>query len=244
MGYRGRVGFGFGPSLGPAAKMILIWNVIFFLLQQIIGRGMIEYLGLVPYYVIPRGFVWQLGTYMFLHGDLWHLVLNMFILWMLGSQLEYEWGSRRWLKYYFITGIGAGITTLASAWASEIFGFGDPRIPAHLIPTIGASGAVYGLLLAFGLTWPNRRVYLWFLIPIPAKILVLGLCILEFISSVSYVNDGIGHFAHLGGMIFGYILLRGWPGQGLFRRWRQQRRKRNIRLIDSEDDEPWRRRWP
>lgn len=244
MGYRGRTGIGFGPSIGPAVKMLLIWNVIFFLLQRIVGFGMTRYLGLVPYSIVTRGFVWQLVTYMFLHGGMWHLLFNMFALWMFGSELEYLWGTRRWLKYYFITGIGAGITTVAFAWASRIFGFGDPRVPAVFIPTIGASGAIYGLLLAFGLTFPNRPIFLYFLFPIPARIFVLVFGAIEFFSSFSHVNDGIGHFAHLGGMVFGYILLRGWPGQGSFRGWKQKRMRRKFKIVESDDDEPWRRNRP
>ncbi|MBD3334100.1 MAG: rhomboid family intramembrane serine protease [Candidatus Eisenbacteria bacterium] len=238
MAYRpaGGGGIGFGPSLSPAVKMIMLWNVIIFLLQQLFGFGLTRIAGLVPYAVVLKGFIWQPVTYLFLHGGLFHLLFNMFALWMFGSELEYLWGTRRWLKYYFITGIGAAVTTMAFAWAAYLFDFGNPQ--AILIPTVGASGAIYGLLLAFGLTFPNRPIFLWFLFPIPARIFVLIFGAIEFISSISYVNDGIGHFAHLGGMVFGYILLRGWPGSGGFRGWR---RKRKLSVYDFDDGPPRRR---
>jgi len=250
MGYQ-RPTLSFGPPLSPAVKMLIIWNFIFFLLQQTLGRWLVPselsldwfsaHFGLRPVDVVTRGYVWQLVTYMFLHGGILHIGLNMFALWMFGGELEYLWGSRRWLRYYFITGIGGGVTTIIFAYVAEIFGI---RAGYPYIATIGASGSVFGLLLAFGLTFPNRILLVGFFFPMKAKFLVLIFGAIAFFNSVSYANDGVGHFAHLGGMIFGYILLRGWPGQGMFRRWKQQRMRRKFRVIESDDDEPWRRRWP
>ena len=233
---------GFGPAFSPAVKMLILWNVIFFLLQQIAGRYLIAFGALFPYAVVRHGFVWQLVTYMFLHGGIWHILFNMFALWMFGSELEFLWGTRRWLKYYFLTGVGAGITTVAFAWAAAGLGLGNAR--AMFIPTIGASGAIYGLLLAFGLTFPNRPIYLYFLFPIPARVFVLIFGGIEFLASISYVNDGIGHFAHLGGMLFGYVYLRGWPGGGAYRRWRRERKRRGLRVVFPDDEDGRASRWP
>jgi membrane associated rhomboid family serine protease len=132
---------------------------------------------------------------MFLHGSFFHFLFNMFVLWMFGGQLERYWGSREFIKYYFITGIGAGLCT--SVVNSSSF-----------IPTIGASGAIYGLLLAYGLTFPNAIIYLYFLLPIKAKYFVLFFGIVEFIASIAPRNDMVAHLAHLGGMLFGLVYLK------------------------------------
>ncbi|MBU1702467.1 MAG: rhomboid family intramembrane serine protease [Candidatus Eisenbacteria bacterium] len=240
MAFRQSSGVSFGPRISPAVKMIMIWNVIFYLLQQLLGSSMTRYAGLIPYSVMGQGFLWQPITYMFLHGGLFHLLFNMFALWMFGSELEYQWGTKRWVKYYFLTGIGAGLTTIAFAYVAIKLGFGNPR--AIYIPTIGASGAIYGLLLAFGLTFPNRPILLYFLFPIPARIFVLIFGAIEFISSVSQSDDGISHIAHLGGMVFGYIFLKGWPGGSSRDRWRRDKLRSSFRIIegdDSKDDSPW-----
>ena len=139
--------------------------------------------------------VWQLFTYMFLHGGFFHFLLNMFLLWMFGSELERHFGSREFLKYYCITGVGAGVLTLLAS-------------PHSLIPTVGASGAIYGLLLAYALYFPNRLIYLWFLIPIKAKHLVIFFGIIEFFFALSHAPSGIAHFAHLGGILVGFLYLK------------------------------------
>ena len=148
MSYSYRPRFGFGSMLTPMVKSLLIINVIVFLLEYITGgTEMIYLLGLVPRFVLRRFFIWQFFTYMFLHGGFWHLFLNMFILWMFGSEIERYWGSREFLKYYFITGVGAGFLSWLTAMNSPV-------------PTIGASGAIYGILVAYGMMFPNRPVYL------------------------------------------------------------------------------------
>ena len=150
--------------------------------------------GLVPA-LVWKGHVWQLVTYMFLHGSFMHILLNMFVLWMFGGQLERQWGQREFLKYYFLTGIGAGLCTVVAH-------------PGSVIPTIGASGAVYGILLAYGLTFPNSIIYLYFLLPIKAKYFVLIFGVIEFITTISPSGDMVAHLAHLGGMIFGLVYLK------------------------------------
>jgi membrane associated rhomboid family serine protease len=148
-----------------------------------------------PHWSIRVPALWQFVTYMFLHGGFWHLFLNMFILWMFGSEIERYWGSRTFLKYYFITGVGAGLLS----WLTAI---NSPH------PTIGASGAIYGILVAYGMMFPNRPVYLYFLLPIKAKHFVIFLAIMELMASRGQASSGIAHFAHLGGMLFGYVYLK------------------------------------
>ncbi len=196
----------------PGVKNLLLANIAVFIVQ-ILAPSLIEnkYFILVPQLVFKKLYLWQLVTYMFLHGGLGHIFFNMFALWMFGIELERTWGTKEFLKYYFLTGIGAGIfIALFSSY-----------------PTIGASGAVYGVLAAFALFFPDRYVYLYFLFPIKMKYLALGLGLLEFLSSYR-AADGIAHVAHLGGMIIGFFYLRykyrHWGiGQNffknLFRRW-------------------------
>jgi len=192
--YRPR--YGFGGMLTPMVKSLLIINIIVFLLEYITGGSeMIYFFGLVPRFIVHRFYIWQFVTYMFLHGGLWHLFLNMFILWMFGSEIERYWGSRTFLKYYFITGVGAGVLSWLTALNS-------------VTPTIGASGAIYGILVAYGMMFPNRPVYLYFLLPVKAKHFVIFLVIMELMASRGQASSGIAHFAHLGGMLFGYLYLK------------------------------------
>ena len=186
--------FGFGRGITPTVKILMIFNASFFLVQEILQVDWFSMFGLVPA-LLWKGYAWQLVTYMFLHGSFLHIFINMFVLWMFGGQLERQWGRREFLKYYFITGIGAGLCT---AMAN----------PGSMIPTIGASGAVYGILLAYGLTFPNSIIYIYFLLPIKAKYFVLIFGVIEFIASISPSGDMVAHIAHLGGMIFGLFYLK------------------------------------
>jgi membrane associated rhomboid family serine protease len=138
--------------------------------------------------------IYQLISYMFLHGSFFHLFFNLFVLYLFGRELEAIWGTKRFLTYYFVSGIGAGIiTTLLSN-----------------NPVIGASGAIYGLLLAYGVLFPNRTLLLYFVIPIKAKYMVIIFGAIEFFASMSSGGDGIAHITHLGGMAFGGIMLALW----------------------------------
>ena len=139
--------------------------------------------------------IWQLLTYMFMHGSWSHIFFNMFALWMFGYVLENYWGSRRFLFYYLVCGIGAGLCNLI--------------VPGWTI-TVGASGAVYGILLAFGMMFPNERIYLYFIMPIKAKWFVIGYAAIELLDGLFMTSDGIAHFAHLGGMLVGLILILYW----------------------------------
>jgi membrane associated rhomboid family serine protease len=216
---------GFRRSLTPVVKYLIIFNASFFLVQEILRVDWFLELGLVPT-LVWHGWVWQLVTYMFLHGGFLHILFNMFVLWMFGGEMERVWGSKEFLKYYFLTGIGAGICTVVIK-------------PNSIIPTIGASGAVYGILLAYGLTFPNAIIYLYFLLPIKAKYFVLFFGVLEFIASVSPSGDMVAHLAHLGGMIFGFLYLKRYNFIKLIsRKFRlysdTQRIKKQQRLYEQE----------
>ena len=160
--------FSFGPGpLSTAMKALIGANVLMFFAQtfQPVLTGLF---GLEPSYVVRYGWVWQLGTYMFLHGGLFHILFNMLALWMFGTELERMWGTRYFLKFYFVTGIGAGILTVLFS----LLPFSASQ-QLYASNVIGASGAIYGLLLAYALYFPDRPIYLYFVFPIPAKIFVL-----------------------------------------------------------------------
>jgi membrane associated rhomboid family serine protease len=207
----------------PAIKWLLIINAAMFFLPQIlrIDFQLDHLLGLVPALVWGRGFVWQLATYMFLHGGIWHILINMFILWMFGSELERTWGTREFLKFYFIAGIGAGLINV---------GFAALRPSTAMIPVIGASGAIYGLLVAYAMLFPERYVYLYFLIPVKVKYLVIFMVALEFFST--YRPDGVAHFAHLGGALVGFLYLK-YNFRWRLRRWSLLEYYRRLRARTS-----------
>ena len=222
----------FGGPLTRAVKTIMISCVVVFLYQfisqAITGRSEINLIfGLIPVLVWKKFFIWQLFTYAFLHGGLFHLLFNMFALWMFGCELERHWGSRVFIKYALVTGIGAGISTVIVS-------------PNLAIPTIGASGLVYGILLAYGLLFPNRMIYLYFLFPIKAKYFVLIFGALELFASWSGSTDNIAHLAHLGGMLFGFVYLRYYSLLSGLRRYYYQTKKKRLRrkfkVIDGKDD--------
>jgi len=194
----------FGPKMTPAVKMFLIINIGAYVLLTIDRTAtpanqlgfMDSWLALIPV-TVTKGFqVWRLITYMFLHAmNPVHILVNMFILWMFGPEVERVLGRNRFVRYYFFTGIGAGLCSLIVK-------------PFDFILVIGASGAVCGILLAFAIYFPNRMLLLMFVIPIKAKYLVIGLFVLELFLSISGSQDGIAHFAHVGGALFGYIFLK------------------------------------
>jgi membrane associated rhomboid family serine protease len=195
------INYSFGPGpITPAVKWLIIANVVMFMAGVIYGR-LSEYLGLSPQDVFEQQWIWQLVTYMFLHGGPVHILFNMLGIWMFGVELERRWGTRAFLKYYAITGIGAGLTVLAVAllptdWAAR----------TYFASTIGASGALYGLLMAFAFYFPDRPILMFLLFPIPAKYFVAIIGAMAFLSAP---NSQVSEAAHLGGLLFGYIYLRG-----------------------------------
>ncbi len=191
-----RYDFGYNRMTRVVGLLIAVNAVIYFL-GSFGVKEVMHWCWLDPS-SIQRGYIWQLFTYMFLHGNFLHLFFNMFALWMFGCEIERSWGWKAFLRYYVITGVGAGILTfLVSLYFS-------PNIP-----TIGASGAVFGILVAYALMFPNRLIYIWFVLPVKAKYLVAIFALLTFIASFRQPQQGgIAHFAHLGGMLIGYVYLR------------------------------------
>ena len=227
----------FGPELTPIVKLLMIANgsifVITYLLAALADIYVVAWLGLRPYDVTRSLHIWQLGTYMFLHVEFFHILFNMFALWMFGSDLEKSWGSEKFLFYYFLTGIGAGLCDVLVH-------------PSATSVTIGASGAVYGLLLAFGMTYPDRPILIYFVIPIKAKYFVMIIGGIAFLSAVGSSGSGISHIAHAGGMIFGYLyLLRGtlFRSRLRYHEWREARRRKKFKVymekISREDPDRW-----
>ncbi len=214
---RGSRGLMMGGGLSNAVRMIIAWNIIFFLVQ-FMSAGLLSPL-LLSRDGVMHGKIWQLATYMFLHGGPFHLIINMLILWMFGSELEHLWGTRRFVKYYFFTGVGAGIVTVLTSAS----------------PTLGASGAIFGILLAYGLTFPDRPVLLYFLFPIKAKYFVIILGLIDLFAALSGSNDNVAHTAHLGGLLFGWVYLKGVPGLGLYQNAKRERQKKKFRVIEFKD---------
>jgi len=255
--------------LPTGVKHLLILNALFYIAALVfrssMGIDLDRWLAL--YYIGSDSFrPWQYLTYMFMHGSFEHIFFNMFALWMFGYILENFWGTRRFVIFYLLCGIGAGvfhtlvtglmampvlndiniyasnpspealiqiyndhfegiinpqwITEVTNAWRSGMQGdFALDTTSALMevynksvigIPTVGASGAIYGILLAFGMMFPEERIYLYFLVPIKAKWFVVGYAVVELVTGIIGTNDGIAHFAHLGGMLVGLILILIW----------------------------------
>lgn len=190
--YRYRFSFRYG--FPPLIKKLMILMVGVFLLQMLVSQRMNFYLGLVPLLVWKKYFFWQLFTYLFLHGGITHLLFNLLALWIFGGELENYWGSKKFLFYFLFCGIGAGILTVLFS-------------PHQFIPVIGASGAIYGLLLAFGWLFPNRPIFIYFLFPIPAKYMVILYGLIELFASLEGTGGGIAHLTHLGGLLFGFFYM-------------------------------------
>ena len=184
--------------LPTGVKWLVIANTVVFLLSYLIPSlaPHLLLLSLAPAAVLKHYAIWQLATYMFLHGGVWHILLNMLALWMFGSPLERDWGTRRFLQYYFLCGLGAG---LCDVMLNGILG----NWGTH---TVGASGAVYGLLLAFGMLYPDAQV-IFFIFPMKAKYMVMIFGAVAFLGALR-PGSGVSDIAHLGGMAFGYAYLR------------------------------------
>src|SRR5687768_16270601 len=195
--------YSFGPGpVTPAIKALMIANVAAFLIALAVPAVMLS-LGMRPADVIGRLFVWQPITYMFLHGGIFHILFNMLALWMFGVELERMWGSRFFVKYYFVAGVGAAVTTLACSFLP--FAFANQL---YYSLTIGASGAVYGVLLAYARYFPHRPIMLYFVFPIPAKYFVMIIGAISLLSAMSGPGGGIAHMTHLGGLVAAYLYLK------------------------------------
>jgi membrane associated rhomboid family serine protease len=223
--------YSFGPGRMTPAVRAIVWTNIAVFVVAFLWPPITIVLGLTPSAVLADAWVWQLVTYMFVHRDLFHILFNMLAVWMFGVELERMWGTRSFLEYYFVTGIGAGLTTMCVSLLPYAF-----AAPAYYGVTIGASGAVYGLLLAYAMRFPDRPLF-FFPIPIPiaARYFVLILGAIAFLSSLSAASSGIAHAAHLGGLVAGYLYLtrgRGGPLAEVKYRWLKWRMARARRRFD------------
>ena len=182
----------------PATQTLIGLNVIAFALQAFLGGGLVDSLALWP--LGPQFAAWQILTYGFLHGSLMHLLFNMFGLYMFGSDIEQVWGQRRYVIYYLTCVVTAAIAQLAVTWFTGSF-----------YPTVGASGGVFGLLLAFGMMFPRRVVVLLIPpVPMPAWLFVTLYGVIGLYLGITGSASGVAHFAHLGGMVGGYLMIRYW----------------------------------
>jgi membrane associated rhomboid family serine protease len=238
----------FYQSFPPGVKWLIIVNVAvyifnFFFFDSFLG-GVLLACNLVPFDVAHRAEIWQLVTYMFLHGSITHILFNMLALWMFGAAVEQTWGTRRFLQYYFICGIGAGVCVVLANMA-----FGNP---AERV--IGASGAIYGLLLAFGMLFPEQEILFMFLFPIKAKYAVMIFGAIAFLGS--FQAGPISNLAHLGGMLVGFIYIRqqfstrrrsrvtkpSFSAVGWWREYKMQRAKKKFQVYmkkHGSDKGPW-----
>jgi rhomboid family protein len=237
--------YAFGPGpITPAVRAIIAANVVVFLLTFVAPGPMIAFFGLSAESVIEHGRVWQLGTYLFVHSPrvLTHILFNMLAVWMFGVELERRWGTRAFTTYYFITGVGAGLTVLVIALLP--FGW---AAPTYYVPTIGASGAVYGLLLAWAMIFPHREILFMFIFPVKARVFVLIIGAIAFFSAVGASGGPVSNVAHLGGLAVGWFYLRGPRNLQLalryhLTRWRMERMRRRFNVHKGGRGDDWRNR--
>jgi membrane associated rhomboid family serine protease len=241
-----RIRFDWRGFITPAVKLIVLTCAGVFLFQEVLFsfsreayRQFTLWFGLVPSATVFGLRIWQPVTYLFLHADIWHILINMLMLWMFGRNLEEVWGKKRFLNYFFICGIGAGLITLVVKYIPLFWG----NRPSD-IPTIGASGAIFGVLIANAILFPDRQIWIFPLpIMIPMRPFVLVMCAIEFFSTLGASRDNVAHFCHLGGMLVGWLYLR--RGSFLFRvrnemsDWRYQRNRRKFDVFMKKNkDEP------
>jgi membrane associated rhomboid family serine protease len=229
------------PITPPIVKNLLIANAVVFVLQSFVPLAALG--SVVPYLVVQQGYLWQPFTYMWLHGSLGHVLMNMFVLWMFGSQLAMAWGPQRFLRYYLICGVGAGV--LIALVPYVLYGVGVAAEHTLGYRTLGASGAVYGVLLAYSLTWPDRTIMLIF--P-PVAFRAIWLIPALFLMSAMFPSGNVSHVGHLGGVVVGWLYMRsrGDGGQlftiaGLKYKWRRYRMRQKLRAVQYEEWEQRRR---
>jgi len=229
--YRRGASFSFGGPITPAVKNLIIANMVGLLLQAL-APAVTLWFALVPPLVLPWNFqIWRLVSYMFLHGGLGHLFWNMLALFIFGCALERSWGTRSFYRYYFLCGLGGALLSLI------------PFGPFWSAPIIGASGAVYGILLAFGVMFPYREILIFLMFPVQARYVAIVYGFIAFVSALSG-GEGVAHIVHLGGFVTGFVLLR-WVGlarvaslgggrpfggsiQDAYRRWKMKRLRKKF----------------
>jgi membrane associated rhomboid family serine protease len=226
------VSYAFGPGgISFTVKWLIVANVAMFLVSAIFPIVTIA-LGLTPAAVLGEFWLWQPATYMFVHRDLFHLLFNMLALWMFGTELERMWGQVRFAKFYAVCGIGAAVTTIVVSLLPVAFAG-----PIYYSMTIGASGAIYGLLLAWGMLFPDRPILMFMLFPVPAKVFVIVMGAISLWLSVTSSGGGVAHVTHLGGLVAGYLYLGSGRG-GLtaeikyrYLKWKMARMRRRFDVV-------------
>lgn len=235
-GFPPGAGASFGPPVTPPViKQLLIANAAVFVAQLV---GLVPpHMAATPAEFWTRFFVWQPFTYMWLHGGIGHVAMNMFALWMFGSQLALLWGTQRFLRFYLICGVGAGLIVVTYPWIAVLAGVTDTT--SLLVPTLGASGAVFAVLLAYSLTWPDRTIMLIF--P-PVAFRAIWLIPLLFVMEFVLGPPNVSHVGHLGGVLMGWLLLRSTGADSqlptvaqLKYRWRRWRMRRRLRAVRNEE---------
>ena len=224
----------FGP--GPityAVRALIIANIAVFLPSFFAPAFFDNYFGLVPELVLTRGWIWQVATYAFVHADVIHILFNMLIVWMFGVDLERRWGAAAFTKFYMICAIGAAATVIAVS----LLPFDGSRA-MYVASTVGASGACYGLLMAWAVLFPTREILLFFVFPVQARYAVMIFGALAFFSGLSSGGGTVAHFAHLGGLVVGYLYLKGAKGlrysmQSAMTRFRFARARRKFKVHDG-----------
>ena len=230
--------FAFGPGpVSTALKALIAANVVMFLAAMVVP-SIVGVLGLVPAFVVGRFWVWQVATYMFLHAGPFHILFNMLALWMFGAELERVWGTRFFLKFYFVCGIGAGVLTVIFS----LLPFEFART-LQFVQIVGASGAIYGLLLAFAMYFPDRPILLivfW----VPAKVCVAILGAIALVTSLSDVG-GVANATHLGGLVVGYLYLKGGGAHPLselkyrYLKWKINRVRKKFDVYSGGRADDW-----
>jgi membrane associated rhomboid family serine protease len=219
----------------PAVRAIIYTNIAAFLITSFAPdptvRLLFGLLGLTPQAVVGRGWIWQIASYLFLHGGLMHILFNMLMVWMFGVELERRWGTRAFTTYYFVTGVGAGLSVVLVS----LLPFAATRA-SYAAVTIGASGAVYGLIMAWALVFPDRVLMFMMMFPLPMRVYALLMGAIAFYSALGASGSTVSHFAHLGGLAVGYLYLKGPRGPRNLRlelqyrmtKWRMERMRRKF----------------
>lgn len=232
--------------LTKVVKYLIIANVSIWLFLQVIVEGYLFpsldlslYFGLVPQSIFLNFFVWQFGSYMFLHdtSNIMHLVFNMFTLWMIGGELENKWGPKNFLKYYLVSGIGAALIYFIGVW---IYYFATGHVTPLQVPVVGASGAIFGLLLAYGILFSDRQMLFMFIFPIKAKwfVTILGAIELSMLLSRGLAGSKVATLAHLGGLLSGFLYLTFWANREKRKRdggGSGAKKRSNLKLIVNND---------
>ncbi len=243
-----KVRFNWRGFITPAVKLLVLTCAGVFVTQTLaailIGKAATLWInyhfGLVPLGPFPGLRIWQPATYLFLHGGIGHLLINMLMLWMFGRELELVWGKKRFLNYFFLCGVGAGFITILVKVFPMLWG----NRPAD-IPTIGASGAIFGILIANAILFPDRQIWLFPLpIMIPMRPFVAVMAAIEFFSTLGASGDSVSHLCHLGGMLIGWLYLR--RGSFLFRvrnemadwKYKQNRKRFEVYMKKNKNEPP------